>query len=73
MEAFKFVFQSPKQIFTAYGVTIFVTVFGTVVSLLFTSMLAYVATRKDCRASRPISFLIFFALLFNAAWFPRTL
>lgn len=70
LEAFKFVFQSPKQIFTAYGVTIFVTVFGTVVSLLFTSMLAYVATRKDCRASRPISFLIFFALLFNGGMVP---
>lgn len=70
LEAFKFIFQSPKQILNAYAVTIFVTVFGTVASLLVTSMLAYVATRKDFNLSRAISFMIFFALLFNGGMVP---
>lgn len=66
LAAFEYIFRSPKQIVTAYGVTIFVTVVGTVMSLLFTSMLAYVSVRKDCRGSRLISFLLLFALLFNS-------
>lgn len=70
LEAWKYVLQSPKQLLQAYGVTIFVTAFGTLCSLLLTSMLAYVATRKDFRASRPISFLIFFALLFSGGMVP---
>lgn len=70
LDAWKYVLQSPKQLITAYGVTIFTTVFGTICSLLLTSMLAYAATRKDFKASRPISFLIFFALLFSGGMVP---
>lgn len=70
LEAWKYVLQSPKQIIKAYGVTIFVTLFGTVCSLLLTSMLAYASTRKDFRQQRPISFLIFFALLFSGGMVP---
>ncbi len=70
LEAWKYVLQSPKQIMKAYGVTIFVTIFGTLCSLLLTSMLAYASTRRDFIAHRPISFLIFFALLFSGGMVP---
>lgn len=70
LEAYKLIFESPKQIITAYGLTIFVTVVGTLASLLTTAMLAYTATRKDFNLSRAISFLIFFALLFNGGMVP---
>lgn len=70
LEAFEYIFESPKQLLMSYGVTIFVTVFGTAVSLLFTSMLAYVISRKDFKLSRILSFLIFFTLLFNGGMVP---
>lgn len=70
LDAWKFVLKTPQQIIKAYGVTIFVTLFGTVCSLLLTSMLAYASTRKDFVAHRPISFLIFFALLFSGGMVP---
>lgn len=65
LEAFKYVFKNPAQILSAYGVTITVTVVGTIISLLLTSMLAYVMSRKDCKLSGMLSFMVFFTLLFN--------
>ncbi|MBD5394811.1 MAG: carbohydrate ABC transporter permease [Lachnospiraceae bacterium] len=70
LEAFSYIFQSPKQILMSYGVTIFVTVAGTIGGLLVTSMLAYVIARKDFKFSRVLSFLIFFTLLFNGGMVP---
>lgn len=65
LEAYKYVFKNPGQILNSYVVTIFVTVVGTLFSLLCTSMLAYVMARKDYKFSRVLSFLVFFTLLFN--------
>lgn len=70
MAAYEHVFESPKAILNAYGVSISVTVIGTVVSLLFTTMLGYVMTRRDFKGSRYISFLVFFAMMFNAGMVP---
>lgn len=70
LDAYKHIFEAPKAILNAYGVSIFITVIGTVISLLLTTMLAYVMTRKDFKASRIISFAVFFALMFNAGMVP---
>ena len=40
LEAYKYILESPKPIINAYGVTILVTLGGTAVSLLVTTMLA---------------------------------
>ena len=70
LEAYEYVFKNPKPILDAYGITLFVTGIGTAVSLLFTTMLAYVIVRKDFRFSRHISFLVFFSMLFNGGLVP---
>ncbi|HHV10151.1 MAG TPA: carbohydrate ABC transporter permease [Clostridiales bacterium] len=70
LEAFRFVLESPKAILNAYAVTIFVTIVGTVVSLLFTAMFAYVIARKDFSLSRIFSFMVFFSMLFNGGLVP---
>lgn len=70
LDAFSYILQSPKQILMSYGVTIFVTVVGTIGGLLTTSMLAYVIARKDFKLSRVLSFLVFFTLLFNGGMVP---
>lgn len=70
LEAYKYILESPKAIISAYGVTIFVTLFGTAVSLLVTTMLAYVIARKDFKVGRVIAFMIFFSMLFNGGLVP---
>lgn len=69
-EAYDYVFKTPITIIRSYGVTIGVTLVGTLLSLLFTAMLGYVLSRKDFSLSRPLSFLVFFAMLFTGGIVP---
>lgn len=68
--AYEFMFKSPKQLINAYGVSVFVTIFGTLVSLLFTTMLAYTIARPDYKYRKFVSFFIFFTMLFNGGLVP---
>lgn len=72
LEAYNTVFQYPNKIIRAYGVTIFVTVVGTVLSLYFSTMAAYVMFRKEVKYSFQLSFFLYFTTLFNGglvAWY----
>jgi multiple sugar transport system permease protein/putative aldouronate transport system permease protein len=62
--AYQTVFAS-KTIFRAYGITIFTTVVGTVLSLLFTSSLAYAISGKTLKYRNRIAFYVYFTMLFN--------
>lgn len=68
--AYKFIFTNPAQIFRAYGVTIFVTAFGTFLSLLIMSMIAYPLSRKDFAYKNKLSFFVFFTMIFNGGLVP---
>ncbi|WP_244209225.1 carbohydrate ABC transporter permease [Paenibacillus ferrarius] len=68
--AYSYIFQTPKALLQSYMVTIFVTVVGTALSLILTSSIAYIMTRKDYRYSKITSYFIFFTLLFNAGLVP---
>lgn len=70
LDAYKYILESPKAIISAYGVTIFVTLVGTAVSLMVTTMLAYVIARKDFSTGRVFAFMIFFSMLFNGGLVP---
>ena len=54
-----------KQIGRSYLTSLGITAVGTVVSLLFTTMLAYPMSRKDFKYSNQLSFFVFFTMLFN--------
>jgi putative aldouronate transport system permease protein len=69
-QAYRYIFQNPKQLFNSYGITILVTTAGTFFSLLVTSMLAYTIARRDFKLHRLYSFLILFTLLFNGGMVP---
>jgi len=69
-EAFRSVFSSPEQIFTAYGVTIGLTVVGTIFGLFLTSMAGYVLARADFKFRDPIAFFIYFTTLFSGGLIP---
>ncbi|WP_309118977.1 carbohydrate ABC transporter permease [Paenibacillus sp.] len=68
--AYEYLYQHSALIFRAYGVTILVTVVGTIASLAMTSMLAYPLSRKDLPGGPALSFIVFFTLLFNGGLVP---
>ncbi|WP_309120200.1 carbohydrate ABC transporter permease [Paenibacillus sp.] len=68
--AYTFIFNQPGKIVRSYGITIFITVVGTVLSLFFSSMAAYVLARKDVKYRNPMAFYLFFTTLFSAGLVP---
>ncbi len=68
--AYQIILQSPAQLLRAYGVTVSVTVIGTIFGLLLTSMAAYAVSRKDYRYRRITTLFIFFTMLFNGGLVP---
>ena len=70
LEAYEFLFEAPDDILRAYGVTIFVTVVGTLASLLVTSMAAYVLANKAFRYRNAVSFFFYFTTVFGGGLVP---
>lgn len=71
-EAYKTVFKT-NQIYYAYGVTLFITIVGTLISMLFTITMAYPLAQKKLRFRTPITFYVYFTLLFNGGLVPTYL
>lgn len=65
LEGFKYVFKYGKQLAVSYGVTIFITVAGTLMGLMFMSLLAYAMSRKDFRLRRFLSIFVMVPMLFS--------
>lgn len=59
-----------NKILRAYGVTLFVTVFGTTVNVIMTTLLAYPLSRKDLPGRNSLSFIIFFTMMFGGGLVP---
>lgn len=64
LEAYKLIFQD-NTIYRAYGVTMFVTLVGTALSMLFTSALSYAISSKTVKYRNGIAFYVYFTLLFH--------
>jgi multiple sugar transport system permease protein/putative aldouronate transport system permease protein len=54
-----------SQLATSYGITIFITVFGTFLGLLVMSMFAYSISRPDFKLSKFLSVYLLIPMLFN--------
>ena len=70
LEAYRYVFQTGDTLLRSYGVTIFVTVVGTIVSLLFIAFYAYAISRKSFKFRNFFAFFAFFTMLFNGGLVP---
>ncbi|WP_336776430.1 carbohydrate ABC transporter permease [Paenibacillus sp. MMO-58] len=70
LEAYRIVFEKPEPLLRGYGVTIAITVIGTVLSLFMTALMAYPISRSDFRYQRPLTFYVFFTMLFNGGLIP---
>lgn len=68
--AYEFIFENAAVIFRAYGVTIFVTLVGSVVSLIIIAMYAYPLSRKEFRYRKLFSMLVVFTMLFSGGLVP---
>ena len=70
LAAYKTVFKNTEEIIRAYGVTIFTTFLGTFLSVLVMSLCAYPLSRQDFKWRYPITFFIFFTMLFGGGLIP---
>ena len=65
LSAYEFMWAKRATILRAYGLTIIITVIGTIASLIITSLFAYPLSRKDFKPRNVIAFILFFTMLFN--------
>lgn len=70
LEAYKWVFQSGDAIIRAYGLSIGITILGTLCSVAIIAMFAYVISRKDFKYRNIFSFIVFFTMIFNGGLVP---
>ena len=70
LTAYEYIFKSPQKILSSYGITIFVTVATVVGGVLVMSMIGYTLSRSNCKFARPLSFYVFFTLLFSGGMAP---
>lgn len=72
VDAYKLLFAS-NTIGPAYGVTIFVTAVGTLISMLITSAAAYALSCKQFYNRGKVAFFIYFTMLFSGGLVPTYL
>ena len=64
-DSYLYLLNQGATIFRAYGITILVTLIGTVGGVLITTMLAYPMSRKNFKYRNALSFFVFFTMLFS--------
>lgn len=69
LDAYRYVLSTPT-VFRAMGVSAFVTIAGTFVSLVLTSLMAYALSKKYLRGRRLVNFLVVFTMLFSGGMIP---
>ena len=68
--AYEYLLQDIGKYARAYGMTILVTAIGTVVSIIITSMLAYMLSKRKLPGVKILNFLVIFTMLFNGGLVP---
>lgn len=68
--AYKYIFVDTDSILRGYGVSVLVTVVGTVTNLVITTLFAYPLSMKELPGRRFLSFFLFFTMLFNGGLIP---
>lgn len=71
--AYEYLYQTGSEIARAYGVTVFVTIVGTFLSLVMTTLMAYPLSRNVTPHRNLIMFFVFFTMLFSGGLVPSYL
>ncbi|WP_081676134.1 carbohydrate ABC transporter permease [Butyrivibrio sp. AC2005] len=69
-DAYVYMLQQGTTIFRAYGISVLVTIVGTLISVLITTMIAYPMSRKNFKYRNILAFFVFFTMLFNGGVVP---
>ncbi len=69
-EAYRYLLADSTVLFNGYKVSIMVTLFGTVLNLILTTLFAYPLSRKNLPGRKFFSFFLFFTMLFNSGLIP---
>lgn len=64
LDAYRYILSTPT-IFRGLGVSVGVTIVGTVVSMIFTAFMAYGLSRKYLLGRNTINFIVVFSMLFS--------
>ena len=73
LEAYEFIFKSPRQVIGSYVVTVTMTVLGTAIGLFIIAMTGYALQRRDFALRNAVSFFVYFTTLFSAGLAPTYL
>lgn len=65
LASYKHILANGNQLWSAYGLTIFVTAVGTVLGMILMTTCAYALSRDDFKLKRFLSFFIYFTMLFS--------
>lgn len=68
--AYRYIMSDIEQIMKSYGISIFITVVGTFLSLLIITLYAYPLSRKNFKYRNFFAFIVFFTMLFNGGLVP---
>ena len=70
LNSYTYLFKSSMKIAKGYGITLIVTLVGTTLSVLITTLFAYPLSRKELPFRYGFSFFVFFTMLFNGGIVP---
>lgn len=70
LSAYSYILYRPIQLLNAFKISLIVSILGTIVSLLVTAGISYVLSREDYKYKSPLSFYVFFTMLFNGGLVP---
>lgn len=70
LDAYVYMVSSSSTFLQAYGVSFLVTILGTGIGLMVTSMLAFPMSRKDFKYHNVLAFAVFFTMLFSGGVVP---
>jgi putative aldouronate transport system permease protein len=70
LNAYKQAFRSPEKIIRGYYITIAQAFLGTFLSCLLCGMIAYPLSRRNFAYKSPITFIVFFTMLFSGGMIP---
>jgi putative aldouronate transport system permease protein len=72
LEGYRYIFSN-NLIIRSIGVSVYITVLGTLLNLVFTSFMAFSLARRDLDGRRIMMLLILFTMLFNGGMIPTYL
>ena len=65
LDAYAYIGKNAMTFVRAYGITIVVTILGTIISVILTSLTSYVLSKRKLPGVKIMNFLVIFTMLFN--------